>query len=133
MPKYNSSQYRQVKPRRWKVHPVWRGVGLIFIVLIPIMAFAAAIMVVRTNIQAHWFDIPVELTKSYAVPQFIRQIVPDLDRLYYVDIAFAVGFMIVGFGILTVIYAFLYGMMGPSRYSPIDSPPIKSSPHRSPR
>jgi hypothetical protein len=133
MPKYDRTQYRQVKPRRWKVHPIWRGVGLILIILIPIMAFAAAIMIVRTNIHAHWFDVPAELAGSYSVPDSIKLLIPDLDRLYYVDIAFAACFMIVGFGILSVLYAFMYRMFGPDRYGPVDSPPIRHSPHRSVR
>ena len=27
--KYAKYEYKQIKPRRWKVHPIWRGIGVV--------------------------------------------------------------------------------------------------------
>ena len=36
------------KRRPWKVHPVWRGIGCFMAILIPIMAWAGAIVMIST-------------------------------------------------------------------------------------
>jgi len=38
---------------------------------------------------------------------------------------------VVGFGVLMVVYAIIFSMIGPEKYSPLDSPPIKQPMKRS--
>ena len=127
--KYNKYGYKQIKERRWKVHPVWRGIGLLFVILIPILSFSAAVLVVRGNLEQHWFQVPAELSTSFSTPE-LEVLSPDLTRIYYADLALTVAFIVLAFGVMTVIYSILWRYIGPSRYGPVDSPPIRSSPHR---
>jgi hypothetical protein len=127
MGKYMKYRYQQVKERRWKVHPVWRGIGLLFVIMVPIMSFAGAILLVRQNFQHKWVEVPADLLKSFSFAQ-LGAVTPELARIYYLDIAVALAFMVIGFGVITILYSFLYGMFGPSRYGPVDSPPIRKSP-----
>ncbi len=132
MSKYMKYRYQQVKERRWKIHPIWRGIGLVFLIMVPIMSFAGSILLVRQNFKQGWFQVPAELLKFYNTPQLIS-ISQDLARIYYLDIAVALAFMVLGFGVISIIYSMLYSMLGPSRYGPVDSPPIRRSPRKTPR
>ncbi len=132
--KYAKYEYKQIKPRRWKVHPIWRGIGVVLIILVPILSYSGAYLLVRENFQSKWFAVPVDLMKSVnfapvltLMPQ-LSGVVASIGRVYYIDLALTVLFMVVGFGVLTILYGILYSTMGPSRYGPVDAPPIRKSP-----
>ncbi len=151
MAKYNQYSYRQVKERRWKIHPVWRGIGCIMLIIVPIMSCAGGRLFQQENARQGWFSVPEELTRSidpvYSVNQALGQVaskvpglagitnaisgvIPATGPVYYLELAAALAFVILGFGILTALYSMMYASLGPSRYGPVDSPPIKKSPHR---
>jgi uncharacterized protein YggT (Ycf19 family) len=127
--KYTKYQYQQVKVRRWDVHPYWRGAGLFFIIMIPLMSFLGAISITRQNFQAKWFQVPAELLRWVDTPA-LKIFSQDLGRIYYMDIALTILFIVLGFGLMTVFYSILWRYIGPSRYGPVDSPPIRTSPHK---
>jgi len=132
--KYAKYGYKQIKPRRWKVHPIWRGIGLVFIILVPILSYSGAYLIVRDNFKNHWLSVPADLMRSVNFAPLVR-IIPELSgvvasigRVYYLDLALTLLFMIVGFGLITILYGLLYRTMGPSRYGPVDAEPIRKSP-----
>jgi hypothetical protein len=129
MGKYQKYRYEQVRERRWKVHPIWRGIGFLFVIMVPLMSFAGAILIVRENFKHEWLKVPAELLKSISIPQ-LGGLSPELARIYYLDLAVAFAFMILGFGLIAIVYSFLYSIFGPSRYGPVDSPPIRTSPRK---
>lgn len=105
------------KPRPWKIHPIWRGIGCLLIFLLPIISFAGAMLLVRENFEQRWVDFPEEFTRlSVASP---------LGRLYLADVAVWIVLMILGFALLTLLYAFANRLFGPPRYGPLDMPPIR--------
>jgi hypothetical protein len=121
---------RQEKP--WKVHPVWRGIGCVLLILIPIMSWFITDLLLQSNQKAL---LPPELTKVVAIP--VTQIA-QIDRViiqvnhYFSDTHFVFGqifftiiFSVLGFGILSFLYAIFYRMAGPPRYGPFDVPPNK--------
>lgn len=116
MSKYNQT-YRRPAPKSkpWSVHPIWRGIGCLLIVLIPIISFAGATMLVKENLQQRWVQIPDELKGSFDVP--------SIGQVLFADLAVAVILMVIGFGLLTIVYAIIYRMFGPSPYGPMDVPP----------
>ncbi len=69
MGKYMKYRYQQVKERRWKIHPIWRGLGFLLIILVPLMSFAGAILLVRQNFQHGWVRVPAELLRSITLPE----------------------------------------------------------------
>lgn len=97
------------------VHPVWRGIGCILLILVPIISFAGAKLLVQENIKQHWIDIPQEMLGSISVPV--------VGRVLFADLAVWIILIVIGFGILTVVYALFYRLLGPSRYGPLESPP----------
>lgn len=116
MSKYHQTYQRPVtNPHPGSVHPIWRGIGCLLIILIPIISFAGARVLVQENLQQKWVQIPDELSGSFNVP--------SLGQVSFADLTVAVILMVIGFGLLTIVYAFIYRVFGPSPYGPMDSPP----------
>ena len=104
-------------PRPWDIHPVWRGIGCVFMIVLPIMAYIIAVILVRENFVQQWVRIPWELTISINIP--------NLGQIFLLDILLAIVLLVVGMAIFTIVYSLIFRLFGPSRYSPVDSPPIK--------
>lgn len=128
---FSAQKYRREQQNQpWKIHPVWRGIGCVLILLIPIMSWYAAELFLNSNLQ---IALPRELTN----PIIVRYVhVPEIDRvikdfndysiahnLVVGQFFFTVIIMIIGFGMLSVVYAVMYRVAGPPRYGPFDVPP----------
>ena len=135
-------RYRRIEraseKRPWKVHPLWRGIGCVLILMIPIMAYAGAIEFWKAN-QAHqWFTFPPFMSKAISIsflkyiPVLDQMINPVLQRALYGHLVFMLIFMVLGFGLLSMVYASLYRFIGPPRYGAYDAPPVRA-PRRRPR
>ena len=115
---YHAPQ-RQSQPG--SVHPIWRGIGCLFMILIPIISYAAAELLIEQNNSTGWVAIPVELARTVTVP-----VLGDLPH-FYATLAVTILLMVLGFGALTVVFAVFWGAVGPSRYGPLDARPIRQS------
>ena len=121
---------RGKKERAWKIHPIWRGIGCFFILLVPIMSYAGADLFIRYN---RWFPLPNDLLQPILLPYsnlpqldgWIAMLNGYLGRLIYAHLFFTVVFIFLGFGVFSVLYSFLYRFVGPPRYGRFDSPPLK--------
>ncbi len=112
------AQWRRpkAKGRPWRVHPIWRGIGCFLIFLIPLFAFAIGDLLVRVNFEQGWVAIPRDLMG------------PDASPLLYAKLLMTVVVSAALFGVMTFIYAVIYRIVGPPRYSRVDSPPIRRKP-----
>ncbi len=119
MGKYSYNRRATIPPRPWTIHPIWRGIGCLMMILIPIMSYAGATLIVQANIKQRWVPMPVELARTINVP-FIGDV-----RYLLAILAVAVFLMLVGFGILTAVYSLVYRVLGPPQYGPLDSPPLR--------
>ena len=130
---FSSQNYRKDQQERpWKINPIWRGIGCVLIIIIPIMAWFAAQIFLQINT---WLPIPYQLTKIIAIPLVhvteIDRVIADINRfsaaqnLQTAQFFFTAILMFIGFGILSVIYAIMYRIVGPPRYGPFDIPPNK--------
>jgi hypothetical protein len=134
MGKYGNYEFsRPGDDKRGQVHPIWRGIGCLFMFIIPLVSYAGAALLVRENMEQAWFQVPEELSGAvnfapvYEFLPVLQSFLLSLGPIYYLDILLTVGFMIVGFGAISVVYSFMYRAVGPSRYGPYDSPPIRKS------
>ncbi len=152
MSKYDRGQYQQVRTKPWKVHPIWRGIGCFFIILIPIMSCVGGRYFQELNMQNNWVTTPdmyKSINPTNEVSRFLTSLstrskelnflngvvagLPQTGDIFYLEIGVAVLLLIVGFGLLSLVYSAMYRAVGPSRYGPTDSPPVKRSPARRPR
>ncbi len=107
--KYNSygSERRPMK-KEVKIHPVWRGVGFAFMILIPIMSYAAMQVFMEQNDINGWFPItpdmlvkPTDLLGPYVT-----------DARFYVMAVVFIIFMILMFAIFTMLTFLITGAAG---------------------
>jgi len=128
---FSAQKYRKEQQEKpWEIHPVWRGIGCALILLIPIMAWYASSLFLQTNTKIH---LSYELTKPIILPYVqvpeIDQIVADFNHyavshhLIVAQFFFTIILMFIGFGILSLVYAIMFKVAGPSRYGPFDVPP----------
>lgn len=96
-------------------HPIWRGIGFAMIVLTPIMGFASTVLLLNLNAKNAWFAIPRDL------------LVAGKDPYLLIKIIVTVVISLIIFLIFQLITFFIYRMVGPSRYGPLDVPPVRYS------
>lgn len=130
---FSSSRYDRTTSDKkpWKVHPIWRGIGCILLIVVPIISFFLARFFMQT---VKWFAMPESLLRSVVISYTniasVDRIIFQLNdyfggRLLYGDLFFTVIFTVLGFGILSIVYGIIYRIIGPPRYGPLDSPPAK--------
>ncbi|MBW8011855.1 MAG: hypothetical protein FVQ83_11560 [Chloroflexi bacterium] len=112
---YNPRTREKMQP--WKIHPVWRGIGCIISILIPIIAFAAADLIIEANIAE--IGIPGELRATVETYIFGR------IRFFWAKVVFGLVISVGLFAVLTFIYAIIYRMTGQGSRGPMDAPPVR--------
>jgi hypothetical protein len=119
MGKYNKFERRVEIPRNlpYRIHPIWRGIGCLMLVIIPIMAYAGAVLLLEANTANGWLYIPPELNVPPVIP-YINYMLPVTGATLVAAILLALA----GFGVLMMIYALMYSVVGPPK-NPLDAPP----------
>jgi hypothetical protein len=133
MGKYNSFKGREKVPgpKRHEVHPVMRGIGCIMLAIVPILSYGIAILLVNYGI-GRW-PIPNNWLGTPKIPGLLLKLQglrPVYDFLYVqnnlvANVVFAIVIAVVIFGLLSVVYGFIYKLAGPPQYGPTDEPPIR--------
>lgn len=118
-------QFHDSKPQVKKsaVHPVWRGIGCLMMLIIPVVAYAGAVMLVEANSRQGWVPVGRELSQTVAVPGLGA--VPYL----YANLIVAVILSLVGFALLTVFFAVFTRMAAPPPPT-FDVPPVRRQSRR---
>lgn len=132
MGRYTSYQKQTEKVRRDQVHPVMRGIGCILLVLVPILAYGSAVYLVNYGVRSGW-PIPVAWLGVTQFPDLLWKLGGMAALLGFLqtqnnltaNLVFALAITIVVFGILSILYGFMYKMFGPPEYGPTDVPPIR--------
>lgn len=115
--KFSPLTYAPARP--WDIHPIWRGIGCLFMLLIPVMAYAGATLLVEANFTERWVPISAELAAEVDVP--IIGPVPHL----YANLLVAVILALVGYGVVVMVYSLIFRWLGygPPKPGPLDAPP----------
>lgn len=128
---FSTQQYRSDKTeRRWKINPIWRGIGCFLLLLIPIMAWFAAELFLDSGQQIIQSDsLYRPITINYIGIAEIDAVINDINaysvssNLTGGQFFFTIIFTVIGYGLLAFLYAVLYRLIGPPRYGPFDVPP----------
>jgi hypothetical protein len=107
----NSNKPVDRNPIRRRIHPIWRGIGFLMIILIPIMGYATATMVMDENHKQNWFPIPKQILGPSNDPELYMRLI----------ITAVISFIL--YGLLTLVAVILLKLLSPSRYGPTDAPP----------
>ncbi|MHC1741039.1 MAG: hypothetical protein AB9897_08025 [Anaerolineaceae bacterium] len=112
MTKYSMYKPNQKdKPVQKPIHPIWRGIGCILLIVIPVISYIAADFLIINRSTFSWLIIPQE---------FVVNNLPDpllLVKIFYTAIFVAVLYLL-----LTIITFVINRFFGPSRYGPYDVP-----------
>jgi hypothetical protein len=109
--------------------PIWRGIGCLLIVLIPIISFAAADLSLPFFIGRKL--VPEELLITPKAPEWMG-ITPVLEQIFNLllrrrnilaTLSLTFIYILAVGGVLSVLYAYLYRLAAPPRYGPMDAPP----------
>lgn len=115
-----SSRMMTSKTKDTSVHPIWRGIGCILIMISPIIAYAGATFIVEWNIEYNWYPLPEEFMAPFNFePLNLSQ------EHFFANLLIAGLLLLLGFALVMVVYTILYAILGPRRYSPVDSPPLR--------
>jgi len=128
MAKFSKYQTPKKEAER-DLHPVWRGIGCLLWIIVPVMAYASAVLIVNALAAAGM--IPAGLLGSIPFPDWVfktpflallARFIDSLDNILAI-LVFFVAMLVVLTGIFWTLYAWVYQMAGPPRYSALDAPP----------
>lgn len=135
MAKYSKYEKKEVTQQH-KIHPAWRGIGFLMMVLTPIISWAAAdvlIPIVKESESKEFKALVRGLDGRVRFDAGLYQI-PGIGGLFtwlssiddlQIKLVFTFMFILVLSGILSIVYASIYRVIGPPRYGPLDEPAPK--------
>jgi hypothetical protein len=124
MAKYSKFE-RKTPQARYKIHPIWAGIGFLMIIIVPIMAWAGATEAVKFAWAQSW---PFMRTFPVYLPlPDLLNIIPGIGFITGIAnlpalATFFVIILVILTGILSFAYAAVYRIVGPPRYSSQDEP-----------
>ncbi|MFZ1042287.1 MAG: hypothetical protein WCA79_21535 [Anaerolineales bacterium] len=137
MGRYSPTTVRP-KPQIERPHPVWRGIGCILMIVVPIISFGLA----ELTIQSNWAQqyVPYQLMGFIVMPAIlwkpgflnpILAFIQGVPNLSGVLVFFFLYLIVIG-AFVSVGNAYLYKTLGPPRYGPQDAPQpkIKVKPYK---
>jgi hypothetical protein len=116
--KYDRYDKPKIKTKDQKMHPIWRGIGCLMLILIPVMGYAAA-------------DVFLQAAPGWGLFPRSSDLYQNIDLQYIIlpfsigQVVFTIFFAVVGFLLFSLVYAFVFRVAGPPRYGPTDAPPPK--------
>ena len=132
MGKYKSSATRRERPKPKGPHFIWNGLGCLMIIILPVISYAAGYETIKYGL-AHDWSIPYQLLGTPRLPEFAYNsdiawaVLGPLTKIknLYAYAALGLLYLILFSGLISVLYAAIYRMIGPSRWGPLDVPPPK--------
>ena len=111
MGRYESNIVDKDTKKDEKIHPVWRGIGCIMMVLLPAMSYVGAVELVKANYYQGWIRMPIELTGPSQFPYL------------YAYLLVGTMLLLIGSGLLITIYSLIYRIASGPRQGPLDASP----------
>ena len=122
---------RQPNPvRRKEPHPIWRGIGCLIMLLVPALSLGISVLLIEMALSLG-IQLPPGLLGYPLMPNILFRVpglvailnwIHSINNLYAILVgAFAIAIILAS--LLALGYAFLYRLVGPPRYSPLDAPP----------
>ncbi len=135
MGKYSgpSSQRESSVSKPKQPHEVWRGIGCLMALIVPAISIAAGYETVKYVLVNKLGIIPYQLLGTPRLPDIVyrstglQSILEPLTHIpnLYANAIVSLLYMVLISGVVSVIYAATYNVVGPDRYGPTDAPPPK--------
>ncbi len=132
MTKWNVAESRRARnqPAPSETHAIWRGIGCLLMLIVPVMSFILASITVTAGIALNW-PMPYQLLGNPVMPAAwwnFQPITPILGFIQsqtnlYAILLLTVLYIVIISSVMAFGYAVMYRIVGPSRYGPLDAPP----------
>jgi hypothetical protein len=110
------SRAREAQKDKQAVHPVWRGVGCVFLVLLTVGSFVLAGYLFEKGYVAQLLRVNIPLGGYWTPVGGVH-----IPRIWIVQAGVALAVDLLGFSVVTMIWA----MLNPPKLGPTDAPPIQ--------
>jgi len=129
MGRYSGRQKRQGIDARTTVNPYMRGIGCLLIVIVPVFSYAVGNFLAQQRfgwqiLPADWYGYMTFPDSFYGLSG-LNVVAGWLGNIPYLPATLAIGILvtIVVGGIVSIVYGYMYSMLTPSKYGPMDVPP----------
>lgn len=128
MAKYAKYQ-KQSPPRKKEMSPIWRGIGCLLMIVVPILSYYIGLALLQAAKQRSL--VPDYLLARIELPAFAWNlpVLGPLARFLYslqdpwATLLFFLVTLFLLSGLISLVYSALYEMFGPPRYGELDAPP----------
>lgn len=132
MGRHTSYQREKARAQRGQIHPVMRGIGCILLVIVPIISYGTAVILVNYGVRSGW-PIPPDWLGTPTFHQLLwrlggLQVILNFLQAQtnlVANLIFTIALAVLIFGVMSIIYGFIFKLFGPSQYGPTDVPPIR--------
>jgi cytochrome b561 len=123
------TRFQHISPQQKRLHPIWRGIGCILLVIVPLLAFGIMVLSVPALIATG--KVPLQLQGYVHFPPWVSKVpiiasitafISSIHNLWVDLIVFFVILLILA-AISSLLYALVYPLVSPPRYSEKDAPP----------
>jgi hypothetical protein len=124
-------KFEQKPQKKHELHPVWRGIGCILFVVIPLIAYFLMLLVSPFIIATGY--VPYQLLGFVHFPDWmfktqitssIALYIGSIENLWANLVIFIVILVLLA-GVVWLLYSAIYDLVGPARYTELDAPPSK--------
>ncbi len=130
MTKYTVASRRRGANVQPQINPLWRGVGCILMIVVPLLSFGMAAFTVNLVIDQGW-PMPYQLMGYPVMPALLMKsdfLVPVLlwieqQRNLYAILLVTIVYIVFFAAVISAGYSLVYRYVGPPRYGPLDAPP----------
>jgi hypothetical protein len=125
------AKYQRKSEKKRESSPIWRGVGCILIVVVPLISYG--LMIILTPVIKATNLVPYELLGQVKFPAWavkapvlsdLTFFIGGINDLWLKVIAFVVILLLLT-TISSLIYTMIFQLIGPPRYTDKDAPPAK--------
>lgn len=132
MGKYTSYRKQAPSVQRGQVHPIMRGIGCILLAIVPLISYGSAVLLVKYGVGKGW-PIPPNWLGTPDLPSLLWRLSGLRAPLSYLqaqtnlmaNLIFAIAIAVVIFGVMSMVYGFIFKLLGPPQYGPTDAPPVR--------
>lgn len=121
--------------RERKVHPIWMVLGWVWFALLIVISGSGARVVSQANRQNNWIALGEGMNRTIVLPT-MKFMQSNMDFNLFIswipgypftmdELVFFLTFMMIGVGVFSVVYAFMYSRIIPVR-SPLDAPEVEA-------
>jgi hypothetical protein len=126
-----TSSQRESSIKSKETSGIWRGIGCVLMVVVPVISMVIGTEVVKYAIVNRLFPIPDELLGYPVLPAFINQsfglhyVFGPLAKIrnFYAYVVAGIICMIAISSVISMGYAIAYRIANPDPYGPTDAPP----------